>query len=88
MFVVLSAKQDMDSSGSDDEASDDEELDDERAPGEHVLTEKFDVSRMGILLEDVSDGHFQRTGAFVFNNINSSNWEELIEPEETKFWLD
>jgi hypothetical protein len=88
LFVVLSAKQYVDSAGLDDEGSDEEESDEDNSPDERVLTERYDVSGLGILLKDVGDGHFHRTGAFFFHRISVENWGILVESEETKFWLD
>ncbi|KAF2679352.1 HET-domain-containing protein [Lentithecium fluviatile CBS 122367] len=91
-FVVLSAKQDVKPSLSDvmvaNEPEDGQESGDDEGLREHVVTEEFDVSGMGILMKNVGGGHFCRTGAFVFSHIGKENGNRLLELEKMKFWLD
>lgn len=91
MFAVLSAKQYVEASESDEMMFDGkmtEKLKEGQQIGETVLKEEFHVQGMGILLKDAGKGHFHRNGAFAFRHLRKENWERLLEVEPAKFWLD
>jgi hypothetical protein len=92
-FVVLSAKQIVDSTranviGGFEEESDDEDSDDGQQLRERLATKAYYISGRGILMKEVGPGHFQRTGAFYFSRVEEKGWSRLLEPTLRNFWLD
>jgi len=92
-FVVLSAKQVVDSSDANilnsyDAEDDEQDSDDDQSLRERLATKEFFVSGKGILMKGLGSSRFHRTGAFQFERISGADWAKLLEPAKISFWLD